>query len=118
MKEKQGPLDDHFDINPNSAPLKDPDQGQMIYLVKIKVAYKVRKGSGYTNHYRTIDIPTRMKSMDDMNSSPEMMMKLMASLGLTGKKIYDFYIFEEIYRKEISRSFAHKESEYGKEIKK
>ena len=118
MKEQKGPLDDHFDINANSAPLKGADRGQMIYLVEMKLGYKVRKGSGYTHHYRTMKIPTRMKSIDDINSSPEMIMKLMASLKLTGKKIQDFYVVEELSRKEISRSFAHMESEYSKEIKK
>jgi hypothetical protein len=110
----KGPLDDHFDINANSAPRAGVDQGQMIYYVELKVAYKVRKGNGYTNHYRTIKTPTRMKSIDDINSSPEMIMKMMASLGLTGKKIQDFHVKEELYRKEISRSFTHMESDYGK----
>ena len=112
---EKGPLDDHFDINPNAAKPAESDEGQMIYLVRVKVAYKVRKGNGYVNHYRTIEIPTRMKSIDDINSSPEMIMKIMASLGLTGKKIQDFYVKEELYRKEISRSFAHLEKDYGKE---
>lgn len=112
---EKGPLDDHFDINANSAPLVDKEQGQMIYLVRMKVAYKVKKGNGYVNHYRTMEIPTRMKSIDDINSSPEMILKIMASLGLTGKKIQDFYVKEELYRKEISRSFAHLEKDYGKE---
>lgn len=93
------------------------EDGQMIYLVDMKLTYKVRKGHGYTNHYRTMKIPTRMKSIDDMNRSPEMMMKLMASLKLTGKKIQDFHVVEELSRKEISRSFAHKNSEYDKQFK-
>lgn len=110
----KGPLDDHFDINPNAAKPVGNDEGQMIYLVEMKVAYKVRKGNGYINHYRTMEIPTRMKTIDDINSSPEMIFKMMASLGLTGKKIYDFHVKEELFRKEISRSFAHKEADYGK----
>lgn len=113
--ENKGPLDDHFDINPNSAKPVVSDEGQMIYLVKMKVAYKVRKGNGYINNYRTMEIPTRMKNIDDINSSPEMIFKMMASLGLTGKKIYDFHVKEELERIEISRSFAHKEADYGKE---
>lgn len=112
---EKGPLDEHFDINPNSALPADKEEGQMIYLVKIKVGYKVKKGNGYINNYRTIEIPTRMKTIEDINGSPEMIMKLMASLGLTSKKIYDFYVVEEQYRKEISRSFAHLEKDYGKE---
>lgn len=115
MSKKEGPLDDHFDINPNSAPLSDQDQGQMIYYVELKVAYKVKRGNGYINNYRTIAIPTRMKSIDDINGSPEMIMKMMASMGLTGKKIYDFYVKEELSRKELSRSFGYKEKDYNKE---
>lgn len=90
------------------------DEGQMIYFVELKLAYKVMKGKGYTNHYRQIAIPTRMKSIDDINSSPEMIMNIMASLKLTGRKIQDFHVVEELSRKELSRSFTHKESEYGK----
>jgi hypothetical protein len=115
--ENKAPLDDHFDINPNSAPLAGSDQGQMIYYVELKVAYKVKRGNGYINNYRTISLPTRMKSIDDINRSPEMIMKIMASLGLTGKKIADFHVKEEITRKEISRSFTHKESEYNNGLK-
>ena len=47
MKE-EGPLDEHFDVNPNSA--HHEDQGQMIYFVKIRIAYKVRRGNGYVNY--------------------------------------------------------------------
>jgi hypothetical protein len=94
------------------------EEGQMIYFVKVKVAYKVKKGNGYVNHYRTMEFPTRMKTIDDINVNPEMVMKLMASLKLTGKKIYDFYVYEELYRKELSRSFTHKEENYKKEIEK
>jgi hypothetical protein len=114
MDKEKGPLDDHFDINPNAAKPVGSEEGQMIYLVELKLAYKVRRGNGYINHYRTISIPTRMKTIDDINRSPEMIMKIMASLGLTGKKIQDFYVKEELYRKEISRSFAHKEKDYNK----
>lgn len=115
MKE-EGPLDEHFDVNPNSA--HHEDQGQMIYFVKIRIAYKVRRGNGYVNYYRTMELPTRMKSIEDMNSSPEMILNMMASFKLTGKKIFDFHVSEELSRQPLSRSFTHKESEYGKEIKK
>ena len=92
---------------------KEEDLGQMIYLVGLKLAYKTKRGNGYINNYRTIEIPTRMKSIEDINSSPEMIMNIMASLKLTGKKIYDFHVKEEYLRKEVSRSFAHKEKDYG-----
>jgi hypothetical protein len=64
----------------------------MIYYCNFKVTYKVKKGNGYTNHYREIALPTRMKTIDDINRSPEMIMKIMASLGLTGKSIIDFHV--------------------------
>ena len=91
-------------------------EGQVIYLVKVKVAYKVKRGNGYINNYREMNFPTRVKSIQDMNGNPDMIMRLMGSLGLKGKKFYDFYVIEELYRKEISRSFAHKEEDYTKEF--
>jgi hypothetical protein len=51
-----------------------------------------------------------------MNGNPDMIMRLMGSLGLKGKKVYDFYVMEELYRKEISKSFAHKEEDYAREF--
>lgn len=116
--ENKGPLDDHFDINANSAPIVGKEEGQMIYLVEVKVAYKVKRGNGYINNYRTINFPTRMKNIDDMNRNPEMILKIMGSLSLTGKKIEDFHIKEELYRKEISKSFAHLEKDYEDELNK
>ena len=92
------------------------DEGQMLYFVRIKIAYKVKRGNGYVNHYRTMGIPTRTKTIEDINNSPEMIMNIMASLKLTGKKIYDFHIYEELHRKEISNSFSHKEEDYDKEF--
>ena len=112
MKEERGPLDEHFDVNPNSAHQKD--DGQMIYFVKIKVAYKVKRGNGYVNYYRTMELPTRMKSIEDMNSSPEMILNLMATFKLTGKKVFDFHVSDELSRQPLSKSFAHKESDYKK----
>ena len=94
---------------------EEKELGQMIYYVGIKLAYKVKKGNGYTNHYRTMDFPTRMENIDDMNSNPGMILKLMGALKLTGKKIYDFHVYEELYRKELSRSFTHKQKDYIKE---
>ncbi len=94
---------------------EEKELGQMIYYVGVKLAYKVKKGNGYINHYRTMDFPTRMENIDDMNSNPGMMLKLMGALKLTSKKIYDFHVYEELYRKELSRSFTHKQKDYLKE---
>ena len=45
-----------------------------------------------------------------------MIAKMMSYVGATGKAVYDFYVSEEFYRKEISKSFAHKEEDYSKEF--
>ena len=92
------------------------EEGQMIYLVGLKLAWKVKRGNGYINNHRDMEIPTRTKSIEDINSSPEMIMNIMASLKLTGKKIFDFHVKEEYSRKELSKSFAHKEEDYTKEF--
>lgn len=98
-----------------------PDM-QMIYDVGVRLAWKKKRGSGYTNMYlgtkeRPFQFVTRAKSIDDINRNPEMMAKMMAFTGNTGKSVFDFYVKEEFYRKEISRSFAHKEDDYEKEFK-
>jgi hypothetical protein len=45
-----------------------------------------------------------------------MIAKMMSFVGATGKSVYDFHIIEEFYRKEISKSFSHKEEDYSKEF--
>ena len=96
-------------------------QGQTIYDIGVRLAWKVKRGNGFSNTYlgtedRPFQMVTRAKSIDHINRSPEMVAKLMAFNGLTGKKIYDFHIEKEFYRKEISKSFAHKEEDYEKEF--
>lgn len=97
------------------------EQGQMIYDVGVRLAWKKKKGNGYVNMYlgtkdRPFQFVTRAKSIDHINRNPEMIAKMMAFNGLTGKSIYDFYVKEEFYRNEISRSFSHKEDDYIKEF--
>lgn len=65
---------------------------------------------------RPFQFVTRAKSIDHINRSPEMIAKMMSFVGATGKAIFDFYVKEEFYRKEISKSFAHKEEEYNREF--
>lgn len=96
-------------------------QGQIIYDIGVRLAWKKKRGNGYTNMYlgtkdRPFQFVTRARSLDDINRNPEMIAKMMAFVGATGKAIYDFYVCEEFYRKEISRSFAHKEEDYTKEF--
>jgi len=100
---------------------QQPQEGQMIYDVGVRLAWKKKRGNGYTNMYQgTKDRPfqfvTRAKSLDHINRNPEMIAKIMSFVGLTGKANYDFYVQKEFYRKEISKSFTHKESEYSKEF--
>lgn len=97
------------------------EQGQSIFDIGVRLAWKIKRGNGYSNMYlgtedRPFQMVTRAKSIDHINRNPEMIAKLMAFNGLTGKKVYDFHVVNEFYRKEISRSFAHKESEYNKEF--
>ncbi len=96
-------------------------EGQIIYDIGVRLAWKKKRGNGYTNMYlgtkdRPFQFVTRARSLDDINRNPEMIAKMMAFVGATGKAIYDFYVCEEFYRKEISRSFAHKEEDYTKEF--
>lgn len=97
------------------------EQGQMIYDIGVRLAWKKKRGNGYVNMYlgtkdRPFQFVTRAKSIDHINRNPEMIAKMMAFNGLTGKSIYDFYVKEEFYRKEINRSFSHKEDDYIKEF--
>lgn len=97
--------------------------GQMIYDIGVRLAWKKKRGNGYTNVYlgtadRPFQFVTRAKSIDHINRSPEMIAKMMSYVGATGKAVYDFHVKEEFYRKEISKSFAHKEDDYEKEFGK
>lgn len=96
-------------------------QGQMIYDIGVRLAWKKKRGNGYTNTYlgtedRPFQFVTRAKDIDAINRNPEMIAKMMAYVGLTGKSIYDFYVQKEFYRKGISKSFEHKEQDYSKEF--
>lgn len=98
-------------------------QGQMIYDVGVRLAWKKKRGSGYVNMYlgtedRPFQFVTRAKDLNAINRNPEMIAKIMSFVGATGKAIYDFYVQKEFYRKEISKSFAHKEVDYEKEFGK
>lgn len=98
-----------------------PQEGQMIYDIGVRLAWKKKKGNGYVNMYlgtkdRPFQFVTRAKDLDAINRNPEMIAKMMAYVGATSKAVYDFYVKEEFYRNEISRSFAHKEEDYTKEF--
>jgi hypothetical protein len=100
---------------------KELSQGQMIYDVGVRLAWKKKIGSGYTNTYlgtedRPFQFVTRARSIDHINRNPEMIAKIMSYVGATGKAVYDFHVQKEFYRKEISKSFAHKEEDYTKEF--
>lgn len=95
----------------------------MIYDIGVRLAWKKKRGNGYTNMYlgtadRPFQFVTRARSIDHINRSPEMIAKMMSYVGATGKAVYDFHVKEEFYRKEISKSFAHKEDDYEREFGK
>lgn len=98
-------------------------EGQVIYDIGVRLAWKKKRGNGYTNMYlgtedRPFQFVTRAKDLDAINRNPEMIAKMMAYVGATSKAVYDFYVQKEFYRKEISKSFAHKEEDYEKEFGK
>ena len=97
--------------------------GQMIFDLGVRLAWKKKKGSGYTNMYlgtedRPFQFVTRAKDLDAINRNPEMIAKIMSFVGATGKAVFDFHVKEEFYRKEISKSFSHKEEDYSREFGK
>jgi hypothetical protein len=99
------------------------DQGQVIYMYSVQLTWKVTSGKSYTNHYKGLEnspykFVSRAKTIDDINRNPEIVMRIMMDNGLTGKKIKDFHINKCFDQKEVSRSFAFKESDYEKEFKK
>lgn len=99
------------------------EEMQVIYDLGVRLAWKKKRGNGYMNMYlgtedRPFQMVTRAKSIDHINRNPELVAKLMAFNGLTGKSVYDFSVVKEFYRKEISTSNYYKESEYSKEFGK
>ena len=99
----------------------DKEKGQVIWDLGVRLAWKKKRGNGYMNMYlgtedRPFQMVTRAKSIDHINRNPEMIAKLMAFNGLTGKSVYDFSVVKEFYRKEISTSNYYKEDDYNKEF--
>jgi hypothetical protein len=99
------------------------DPGQVIYMYSVQLTWKVTSGKSYTNHYKGLEnspykFVSRAKTIDDINRNPEIVMRIMMDNGLTGKKIKDFHINKCFDQKEVSRSFAFRESDYEKEFNK
>lgn len=99
------------------------EKGQVIWDLGVRLAWKKKRGNGYTNMYlgtedRPFQMVTRAKSIDHINRNPELVAKLMAFNGLTGKSVYDFSVVKEFYRKEISTSNYYREVDYEKEFGK
>ena len=97
--------------------------GQMIYDIGVRLAWKKKKGNGYVNMYlgtkdRPFQFVTRAKDLDAINRNPEMIAKMMGYVGATRKAVYDFYVMLPCRTKEISQSFAHKQEDYEKEFGK
>jgi len=91
-------------------------EGKMIYHLRVRAAWKKKRGNGYINMYRgtkddALEIVTISSTVDELNANPVLVSQVMKSLGLTGKAIYDFHFVEVFEATELSRSFYHKEDE-------
>lgn len=91
-------------------------EGKMIYHLRVRAAWKKKRGNGYINYYRgtkndALEIVTIAQTVDELNTSPALVSQVMKSLGLTGKSVYDFHFVEIFDSQELSRSFYHKEDE-------
>ena len=89
------------------------EDGQMIYHYHGRLAWKRKRGNGYTNNYKDIEFVSRAESMEHMNKDVGFLMQLMVYHGLTASSIVDVRITEVYERQEISRSFYYKEDEAG-----
>ena len=54
---------------------QQPQEGQMIYDIGVRLAWKKKRGNGYTNMYlgtedRPFQMVTRAKSIDHINRNP------------------------------------------------
>lgn len=88
----------------------------MIYHLKVRAAWKKKRGNGYINTYRgtkddALEIVTIGSTVEELNTNPVLVSQVMKSLGLTGKSVYDFHFTEVFEVQELSRSFYHKEDE-------
>lgn len=88
----------------------------MIYHLKVRAAWKKKRGSGYINNYRgtaddALEIVTIGSTVEELNTNPVLVSQVMKALGLTGKSVYDFHFVEVFEVQELSRSFYHKEDE-------
>ena len=91
-------------------------EGKMIYHLKVRAAWKKKRGNGYMNMYRgtaddALEIVTIGSTLDELNANPVLVSQVMKSLGLTGTSVYDFHFVEVFDSQELSRSFYHKEDE-------
>ena len=91
-------------------------EGKMIYHLKVRAAWKKKRGNGYMNMYRgtkddALEIVTIGRTTEELNTNPVLVSQVMKAMGLTGKAIYDFHFIEVFDAQELSRSFYHKEDE-------
>lgn len=91
-------------------------EGKIIYHLKVRAAWKKKRGNGYINTYRgtkddALEIVTIGSTLEELNTNPVLVSQVMKSLGLTGKSVYDFHFTEVFESQELSRSFYHKEDE-------
>ena len=85
------------------------NDGQMIYHYHGRIAWKRKRGNGYTNNYKDIEFVTRAETMEHMNKDVSFLMQLMVYHGLTAASIVDVRVIEIYKRKELGRSFYYTE---------
>lgn len=81
-----------------------------IFHVKIRVAWKRKRGNGYVNYYRGSEIDpltavTRSGTPEEMNANPVFIGQIMQSMGLTSKSVYDFHVVEVLDKTPLGKSF-------------
>ena len=110
MSEEKGPLDEHFDINPNSAKPVEKKEGerQMIYFYEARIGWRKKKGNGYTNHYKDVEFVSRAATLEMMNTDPWFIAEIMASNGLTGSNISNFGVIKVYKVTELCDSLYYK----------
>lgn len=98
------------------------EERQQIFHHKVSVHWRKKIGNGYSNHYRgnktrPYEFVSRAKTLEDMNSNPELMFQMMNHMGIANTKVYDFHVIEIYESKPLGDSFYYNESDYDKEFK-
>ena len=87
------------------------EEGQMIYYYEARIGWRKNRGNSYVNNYKDVGFVSRAVTLEMMNSDPEFILQIMAQNGLTNSKISNFGVIKIYSVKELSRSFAYKQTE-------